>query len=204
MVTKRDGYHHGNLRAALTEAAVAAAREGGERAVRLSRVAAATGVSPAAAYWHFPAGRDDLLAAVGEFGRRELAEHLLMRVVAVEPSPEAATVAVRRFRASGQAYVEHVLEQPGLFQVALRRACGRSSHADPLAVLEGCVDELVATGTVSPQERDGVVAAAWSTVHGLAMLLTDGPLRRLSDSCRRSVIDRTLDIAQAGLCRPER
>jgi hypothetical protein len=36
-------------------------------------------------------------------------------------------------------------------------------------------------------------------VHGLAMLLTDGPLRRMPPPVRERVIARTLDMVEAGL-----
>ena len=198
-VTTRDRYHHGDLRAALTQAAVAAAREGGEQAIGLNRLAAAVGVSPSAAYRHFPGGLDELLVAVGDVGRRELTERITLRMAEVKPSRDPATAAARRFRASGSAYVEYVLEQPGLFQVASRHDRGRAPDADPFALLEGCIDDLVDTGALPGERRRDAAAAAWATVHGLAVLLTEGPLRRLPAARRRSVIDRTLDMVQAGL-----
>ncbi len=42
-------------------------------------------------------------------------------------------------------------------------------------------------------------AAAWAAVHGLALLLTEGPLRRLPPARRRAVVERTLDVVQRGL-----
>jgi AcrR family transcriptional regulator len=198
-VPGRERYHHGDLRSALTGAAVAAAREGGEHAVGLNRLAAVVGVSASAAYRHFPGGLEQLLVAVGDVGRRELTERITLRMAQVQPSRDPATAAARRFRASGSAYVEYVLEQPGLFQVASRHDRGRAPDADPFALLEGCIDELVDTGALPPERRRDAAAAAWATVHGLAVLMTEGPLRRLSAARRRSVIDRTLDMVQAGL-----
>jgi AcrR family transcriptional regulator len=198
-VSQRERYHHGDLRSALIEAAVGAAREGGEQAVGLNRLAAAVGVSASAAYRHFPGGLDELLAAAGDVARRELAERISRAMAEVKPSRDPAAQARRRFRASGQAYVDYVLEQPGLFQVASRHDRGRSPDADPFAVLEGCIDDLVAAGALPPERRRNAAAAAWATVHGLAVLMTEGPLRRLSAARRRAIIDRTLDMVQAGL-----
>lgn len=195
----RGRYHHGDLRAALTEAAVAAARTGGDEAVGLNRLAAEVGVSASAAYRHFPGGLEELLVVVGDVGRRELADHIAGRIGRVKPSGDAPTDASRRFRASGRAYVEYVLDQPGLFQVASRHDRGRSPDADPFALLEACIDELATTGVLPPERRRDAAAAAWASVHGLAMLMTEGPLRRLPAGRRRSVIDRTLDMVQAGL-----
>ena len=198
-MTTREAYHHGDLAAALVEAGVAAAREGGEAAVGLTRLAAGLGVSPSAAYRHFPGGLEELLVAVGDVGRRELAERLAREMSRPDGSGDPRTVAVRRFRASGQAYVDYVLEQPGLFQVASRHDRGRSPDADPFALLEGCIDELVRTGALPESRRRDAAAAAWASVHGLAVLMTEGPLRRLPADRRRRVVDRTLDMVQAGL-----
>ena len=199
-MTTRDRYHHGDLRAALTAAAVAAARGGGEQAVGLNRLAAQVGVSASAAYRHFPGGLDELLVAVGDVGRRELAERIELGTAAAgDAAGGPAAVAVRRFRASGEAYVDYVVDQPGLFQVASRHDLGRSTDADPFALLAGCLDDLVATGVLPAGRRQDAEAASWAAVHGLAVLLTEGPLRRLSERRRREVVARTLDMVEAGL-----
>ncbi len=198
-MTVKERYHHGDLRAALVAAAVAAAREGGEAAVGLNRLAAGEGVSASAAYRHFPGGLPDLLVAVGDVARAELAERISLRVGQAEPSDEPGVAAQRRFRASGQAYVEYVLEQPGLFQVACRHDEGRAGDADPYALLARCVDDLVATGELPESRRADAPAAAWASVHGVALLLTEGPLRRLPPDRRAAVVDRTLDVVQRGL-----
>lgn len=200
---RRGTYHHGDLRAALVDAGVAAAREGGEAAVGLNRLAAAVGVSASAAYRHFPDGLEALLVAIGDVARRELVERITRRMSEAAPSRDAATRARRRFRASGQAYVEYVLEEPGLFQVACRYDRGRSSHADPVTdpfgLLEGCIDELVAAGVLDPGRRQDSAAAAWAAVHGLSVLMTEGPLRRLDPRRRARIVARTLDMVEAGL-----
>jgi AcrR family transcriptional regulator len=198
-MTGKERYHHGDLRAALVAAAVAAAREGGEAAVGLNRLAAGVGVSASAAYRHFPGGLPDLLVAVGDVARRELAERIALRTSHVQPSDDAREAAQRRFRASGQAYVEYVLEQPGLFQVACRHDEGRAGDADPYALLAGCVDDLVDAGVLPEDRRRDAPAAAWAAVHGLSLLLTEGPLRRLPPARRAAVVERTLDVVQRGL-----
>ncbi len=198
-MASRASYHHGDLRAALVAAGVAAAREGGEAAVGLNRLAAEVGVSASAAYRHFPSGLTDVLVAVGDVARRELAERIEAAMAQARPSRDAAVLARRRFRASGQAYVDYVVEQPGLFQVAARHDEGRAPDADPFALLEGCIDDLVRTGVLPAARRRDAAVAAWSAVHGLALLLTEGPLRRLPADARGRVVDRTLDMVSRGL-----
>jgi hypothetical protein len=92
-----------------------------------------------------------------------------------------------------------VLEQPGLFQVACRHDEGRAPDADPYALLSRCVDDLVDTGALPEERRADAPAAAWASVHGLALLLTEGPLRRLPPARRAAVVERTLDVVQRGL-----
>ena len=65
-------YHHGNLRPALVEAAVALAQARGPEGVVLREVARQTGVSHNAAYRHF-ADREELLAEVADAAMRQLA-----------------------------------------------------------------------------------------------------------------------------------
>ncbi len=198
-MTGRDSYHHGDLRTALVDAGVAAARAGGPDAVRLNRLAAEVGVSASAAYRHFPDGLEDLLAAVGDVARAGLAERLTTRIASVSDTGDPGGVAMARFRASGRAYVEYVTEEPGLFQVACRHDRGRVAGADPHALLEQCLDELVRTGRLPADRRPWASTAAWATVHGLALLLTEGPLRRLPASQREEAVERALEMVARGL-----
>jgi AcrR family transcriptional regulator len=61
------GYHHGNLRQALVEAALELIEAKGPTGFTLSEAAKQAGVTPAAVYRHF-AGRDDLIAEAARQG----------------------------------------------------------------------------------------------------------------------------------------
>ena len=198
-MTGRERYHHGDLRAALVAAGVAAARSEGADAVRLTRLAAQVGVSASAAYRHFPHGLDDLLEAVGDVARAGLAARIVAHVAAVPDDGDPRGTATARFRASGRAYVEYVTEEPGLFQVACRHDRGRPAGADPHGLLEERLDELVATGRLPAERRPWASTAAWATVHGLALLLTEGPLRRLPAEQREQAVEAALDVVERGL-----
>jgi AcrR family transcriptional regulator len=182
----RKPYHHGSLHAALVEASIALAREGGPDRVILREAARAAGVSHSAAYRHF-ADREALLAEVSQFARNELAAQMRRRV-------NRAKDPRRRLRAVGTAYIDFALTEPGLFRTAFTshpatardteddRATGREdpSHttaiADPFDILGQVLDEAQAAGLLDPRRRPGAEIAAWSAVHGLAGLLLDGPL----------------------------
>jgi hypothetical protein len=50
-----------------------------------------------------------------------------------------------------------------------------------------------------PERRPGAEYLAWAAVRGLAMLLTDGPLRRLASAERDAIGQRLLDMVEKGL-----
>jgi AcrR family transcriptional regulator len=184
-------YHHGDLRRALVEAATALAEHGGSDGVVLREAARRVGVSPSAAYRHFPS-RDGLLAAVGSAAR----ERLVRRMLA--PAPGAPDLA---FRATGLAYIEFALDEPGLFEVAFR-PCPPGlfvpEDPSPYDVLSAALDALDAAGRLAVP-RAGAEEPAWAAVHGAAVLLGE---RMIPPSERRRVIDATLDMVADGLLRP--
>jgi hypothetical protein len=61
------------------------------------------------------------------------------------------------------------------------------------------LDDLVASGGLAPERRAFAEVAAWSAVHGLSVLLLDGPLRALPADAREQAIDRVLDTVLDGL-----
>ena len=69
----------------------------------------------------------------------------------------------------------------------------------PFQILIRCIDELIATGVLAADRRDGLDEAAWAAVHGLSTLLLDGPLSGLDDARRQLIIDRLLDVIADGL-----
>jgi hypothetical protein len=53
------------------------------------------------------------------------------------------------------------------------------------------LDELVDAGVLRPQRRDGIEYPIWSTVHGLAVLAGQGPLRDVPDATRHRLDELT-------------
>jgi AcrR family transcriptional regulator len=115
--TERPPYHHGDLRNALVGEATDLARTGGPDAVVQREAARRLGVSPSAAYRHFPS-LEALLAAVASRAREALGQAMLDRLAALSPDDNARRAALARFRATGAAYIEFALAEPGLFHVA--------------------------------------------------------------------------------------
>lgn len=54
-------------------------------------------------------------------------------------------------------------------------------------------------GVLPSERRPGAEFLAWSAVHGLAMLLIDGPLRGLDEVTARDVGQRLIDMVERGL-----
>jgi hypothetical protein len=112
---------------------------------------------------------------------------------------------VARLRATGQAYVDFALAEPGLFRTAF--APGGPHETDtivardrhPFFILSGCIDDLVSTGVLSPDRRDGLDEAAWAAVHGLSSLYLDGPLAAADANRKQLIADRLLDVIQDGI-----
>src|SRR6056297_3822484 len=100
------GYHHGNLRQALVEAALELIEAKGPAGFTLSEAAKRAGVTPAAVYRHF-AGRDDLIAEAARQGYEIFADVMQFAYESGQPSALAA------FGATGRAYLAFARKYPG-------------------------------------------------------------------------------------------
>lgn len=192
-------YHHGNLREALVGAGVELARASGPDGLVLREVARRTGVSHNAAYRHF-ADRDELLGEVASVASDRLEQAMLARIDEVDEEQPALRAAAR-LRATGRAYVEYAVAEPGLFHVAFcPTGTGSSAHdAAPFVLLGTVLDEMVEHGALTPEGRVGADVACWAAVHGLSVLLLDGPLRDLGAEAREAVLDKLLATVEHGL-----
>ena len=199
-------YHHGDLKNALVQAAVALARQHGPDAVVIRDIARQVGVSHNAAYRHF-ASRDDLLQAVAEVGLRELAERMQTGLAAVPNQRDAGALARDRLRRIGRAYVEFAVAEPGLFRTTWSALHTPPSGegpdedlaADPFRLLGMVLDELVAARGIPASRRPFSDIVAWSAVHGLSTLVIDGPLAGLPAEAVDLAIERLCDVVDAGL-----
>jgi hypothetical protein len=115
---------------------------------------------------------------------------------------------VRRLHAIGLAYVEYSVAEPGLFRTAFCRSelddtadameemVGASA---PYRMLSEALDGLAAAGALPAGERPYAELKLWATVHGLAVLMLDGPLRSVPEEGRSVLVESTLDYCVAGL-----
>jgi AcrR family transcriptional regulator len=181
----------GAVRGGLIAAGLELARAGGPDAVVLREAVRMVGVVPNAAYRHF-ADRDELLASVSTAAMRELAARMAAGVARVRGKYGDPAAARRRLGAIGRAYLEFAAEEPGLFatafalprQHAYDAPGGTGQDLLPLDQLRAVLDELADAGVLNRQRRAGIEYPIWSTVHGLAVLTGQGPLRDLPDATR--------------------
>ena len=204
----RETYRHGDLRQALLGAGLELARSGGPAAVVLRESTRQVGVSPNAAYRHFT-DRRALLAAVSAAAQGLVADSMLADVDAVAPTGDPVADARRRLRAVGTGYLRFARDEPGLFRTAFSvpddlANSGAPEKAGtagltPFQILSTTLDELVRAGVLPAERRAGAELHAWSAVHGLGMLIIDGPLRGLTDEMMDGATVRLLDMVDRGI-----
>ncbi|KMO67902.1 TetR/AcrR family transcriptional regulator [Mycolicibacterium chlorophenolicum] len=153
-------YHHGDLKATILAQAAVLVAERGADGVSLRELARTAGVSHAAPAHHFT-DRRGLFTALAAQGWRLLAAALS------EARPE--------FREAALAYVRFAVEHPGHYAVMFDRSLVDPDDADLDAARSAAGAELAAgVGTLDDPraEKDPQAAglAAWSLVHGFAML----------------------------------
>ncbi|MDD7971692.1 TetR/AcrR family transcriptional regulator [Roseinatronobacter alkalisoli] len=100
------GYHHGNLRQALVEAALELIAETGPQGFTMAEAAKRADVSAAAPYRHFT-GREELIIEIARQGYDLLADVLEFAYQDGQPSPLVA------FEAVGRAYLAFARKHPG-------------------------------------------------------------------------------------------
>ncbi|WP_148715376.1 TetR/AcrR family transcriptional regulator [Chitinolyticbacter meiyuanensis] len=206
--SRRSTYRHGDLRNALLDAGIALARMGGPGAVVLREATRQAGVVPNAAYRHF-ASREDLLLAVRAYALSQVARAMEVELAKLHPSVGPLRYARDSVRAVGTGYLRFAHAEPGLFKTAFSSheqveadpdaAKAGASGMNPFELLSMALDRLAAAGGLPPERRPGAEYLAWSAVHGLALLVSEGPLHGLPEATREVIGQRLLDMVEQGL-----
>jgi len=189
-VPEKEGpYHHGNLRRALLDATLQLIDERGVEGLTLREVARQAGVSAAAPYHHF-ADKAALIEALAVEGYEAL-------TAALHAAWAADNDPAERIAALGVAYVCFAVEHPAIFRLMFRpelrepTAHPRPRQGDtPLAqaasasygVLVAGITAAQGAGAIAPIDPAPLALTAWATVHGLAVLLVDGPEKGMARS----------------------
>ena len=171
-------YHHGNLRAALLDAAEAELEASGIERFSLRAVAKRAGVSHAAPAHHF-SDATGLLTALAIRGYGAL-------TVELDAAGDAIDEPTRRIDGAGVGYVRFAMERPALFRLMF--SSSRPDFDDPGlkaasdAAFGALARDIEALAGVDPFGSDAALAdlmIAWGLVHGLADLMNAGRLTPL-------------------------
>ena len=192
-------YHHGDLRRALIDAAIALLTSGPPQALSLRRIAREVGVSHTAPYRHF-ANKQELLVAIAQTGFERLGQALQ------GPQLTHSTDPVEAFEHSSQNYVRFALENPSLYRLMFDATLDKQAHVALAATALGCIHQLVEllgrcrddAGWSGGDPADQALVV-WATLHGQASLLLDGQLGELDTEAGLELTRRCLQSLRDGL-----
>ncbi|MUL76376.1 TetR/AcrR family transcriptional regulator [Mycolicibacterium sp. CBMA 226] len=156
----RRSYHHGDLKSVILAQAAELVAERGADGISLRELARAAGVSHAAPAHHFT-DRRGLFTALATEGFAQLAA--------------ALSAAQPEFADAARAYVRFALDHPGHYAVMFDRMLYDAADPELRAAEAAAAAELtsgIATLADSNAQNDpvGSALAAWSLVHGFALL----------------------------------
>jgi len=191
---QRRGYHHGNLREALVQAAVALIGEHGPAGFTVAEAARLAGVSPGAPYRHFR-DAEALLAEVARQGFERFAEALERAWNGGAPDPLAA------FEAVGRAYLDFARTEAAYYAAMFETRLAAEAHPGLQAagdrafgVLRAATERLIAALPEGRRPPALMVALhVWSMAHGVASLFCR------PDRARRKLPMAPEELLEAGL-----
>ena len=172
-VRKRSDYHHGDLSHAAVRVARNLIDSEGLNSLGIRRVAEVAGVTPPALYRHFE-NLEQLKAEVSTQIRIELGEYIRTRRDRVPLGRNQAKNAIARLEAMGEAYIDYARKHPRLFEIAFLHCDEKPiSEFSDLAweLLQESIKELDEVGLLNKEVESAAPMIAWSSVHGLAVLV---------------------------------
>ena len=189
------GYHHGNLREAMVEAALNLIAERGPNGFTFAEVARMVGVSGAAPYRHFR-DRNALMEEVALIGFQRFAADLLRAWDDAKPTPLAGLLAI------GRAYLAFARREPAFY--AAMFGCDAPPDMPPeltaasdraFTVLRTAAETVLRAHT-GPNRPPALMVAlhVWSLSHGIASLFVGGP-----NGARKKLPMTPEDLLEAGV-----
>ena len=194
------GYHHGNLRQALVDAALRLIELRGPTGFTLSEAAKQAGVTPAAVYRHFE-GREDLIAEAALQGYEIFGDLMQFAYESGQPS------ALRAFEATGRAYLAFARRYPGhyiaMFEsgVQVNRTAALASVANRAnAVLEQAATDLSQHIPEDKRPPASMFSAhIWALSHGVVELFARNSPGRASPFPPEDLLETGIGIYLRGL-----
>lgn len=189
------GYHHGNLKEALLQAALDLIAEKGPGGFTFAEAARSAGVSPAAPYRHFR-DRDELLASIAERGFNEFEKKL--SEAWDDGKPDLFTA----FERLGRAYLTFARDEPAFYSAMFESGLPADTNPALLeaserafAVIRATAERLTALSPPGVTRPPALMVALhiWSMSHGVASLFARG------DAARRKLPMSPEDLLEAGV-----
>jgi AcrR family transcriptional regulator len=183
-VQKKDGYHHGDLRAQLVAATRELVEAKGADHFSVSEACRVAGVSTAAPYRHFK-DKEEMLVAVALDGMERKYQRM---VKMVSEQPEQS---LQRIQALGQVYVGFATEEPGVFRLIFGQSRDDAGHEKLMEMgprhygfVESEVAKFLGRNEVDDDARNRAFML-WTFVHGLSYLLID---------MKTAILNRDIDV----------
>jgi len=192
---REGGYHHGNLKEALVQAALDLIAQKGPAGFTFAEAARSAGVSPAAPYRHFR-DRDELLASVAQQGFEQFEARLTTAWDDGRPNTPVA------FERVGKAYLAFAREHPAYYSAMFESGLPLESNPSLLvaserafAIIRAAAERLVAMAPPGVPRPPALMMALhiWSLSHGIASLFGRG------DAAGRKLPMTPEDLLEAGV-----
>ncbi|CCD86894.1 putative transcriptional regulator, TetR family [Bradyrhizobium sp. ORS 285] len=174
------GYHHGNLKEALLQAALDLIAQKGAAGFTFADAARMAGVSPAAPYRHFR-DRDELLSSIAQRGFEQFESRL--SAAWDDGRPDTVTA----FERVGKAYLAFAREEPAFYSAMFESGVPADSTPGLLAagdsafgVIRAAAERLAALAPPGVPRPPAMMMALhiWSMAHGIASLFARGDAAR--------------------------
>ncbi|MCV2886559.1 TetR/AcrR family transcriptional regulator [Aestuariibacter sp. AA17] len=182
-MTSKQTYHHGNLKQALKDEALALIRQNSVNAVSLRAIARNVGVSQSAPYRHF-GDKEALLSAIAEDGFERLSGSMQRVMSNRRERPLEALID------GGVAYVEFAFHYPEHYRLMYMFSKDKpklhSLHCanDAFDLLSETLSFGESAGCFKTGCKDTMILSIWSLVHGFATMLIDKTIEDDAQSIR--------------------
>lgn len=189
------GYHHGNLKEALLQAALGLIAEKGPAGFTFADAARSAGVSPAAPYRHFR-DRDELLSSIAQRGFEQF--EAALSAAWDDGRPDTVTA----FERVGKAYLAFARDEPAFYSamfesglpIDLNPALMAASER-AFGIIRAAAERLAALTPPGVARPPALMMALhiWTLAHGVASLFGRG------DAARRKLPMSPEELLEAGV-----
>src|SRR5260221_10621805 len=187
------GYHHGNLKEALLQAALGLIAEKGAAGFTFADAARMAGVSPAAPYRHFR-DRDELLSSIAQRGFEQF--EAILTNAWDDGRPDTVTA----FERVGKAYLAFAREEPAFYSAMFESGLPvdvnptlQAASERAFGIIRAAAERLAALAPPGTPRPPAMMMALhiWSMPHGVASLFGRG------DAARRKLPMSAEDLLEA-------